>query len=427
MAGTAAPAGPPGPVRVVQLVASGTSGGAQEHVASLLRRLDRARHEVRVISLTDGSSVSRWRSLDVEVEVVHGAEADAAARVAQRLIEWETQVLHAHMFRAEVVGTRAALLVERQGRARPYVIGHVHSSRVRSEADRALLRALAPSMDRLVAVSRAIVAKLSQERPGGPPVELVYNGVDLDRYHHTAASPLPPGAFGLEPGARLVGCVARLEAEKGHRTLLDAWPLVLEQEPGARLLIIGEGSLRDELEARADGLRMLASGSSRRTVAFTGRRDDIPSLTAAFDVAVLPSYREAQGIALIEAMALARPVVATRVGGIPEVVQDGVTGLLVPPHDPRALAAAITRLLADGTLAERMGRAGHDLVARCFDVARMTSRLEELYAEGASAWAARAASLAAGPVAAGGSGTARGPHEADGRGGTASQARTAAQ
>ena len=142
---------------------------------------------------------------------------------------------------------------------------------------------------------------------------------------------------------------------------------------------MGEGSRLDALHdiAREQGVE--------RHVIFTGRRDDIPAVTAAFDVAVLPSYREAQGLTILEAMALSRPVVASNVGGIPEMIEDGVTGLLVPPHDPAALAAAIVRLLTDHQLADMLARAGHDLVHDRFCVELMVTAVQELYDEGASA------------------------------------------
>ena len=124
---------------------------------------------------------------------------------------------------------------------------------------------------------------------------------------------------------------------------------------------------------------------------FTGRRDDMPAVTAALDVAVLPSYREAQGLVILEAMALRRPVVATEVGGIPEMVVDGVTGLLVPPHDAEALAAAIVRLLTDHPLADGLARAGHDLVHDRFCLERMVESVQTIYDAGAAAVAARAA------------------------------------
>ena len=116
---------------------------------------------------------------------------------------------------------------------------------------------------------------------------------------------------------------------------------------------------------------------------FTGRRDDIPAITAAFDVAVLPSYREAQGLTILEAMALARPVVASNVGGIPEMIQHGVNGMLVPPQDPPALAGAVALLLTDHPLADMLGRAGHDTVHDRFCIQMMVNAVQELYDEGA--------------------------------------------
>ena len=188
----------------------------------------------------------------------------------------------------------------------------------------------------------------------------------------------------------------RLEPEKGHATLIEAWPRVLEDVPEARLLIIGEGSQRPLLEAQADSLGLLGEpcepdrcvGTRQARpgakVLFTGLRDDVPAVTAALDVAVLPSYREAQGLAILEAMALSRPVIATRVGGIPEMVEHERTGLLVPPRDATALADAIVRLLTDHPLADTLARAGHDLAHARFSLGAMVSAVSAVYEAGAA-------------------------------------------
>lgn len=391
-------------IRVVQLVATGTNGGAQEHVHTLLSRMDRARHDVRVISLSDGSAVRRWRSLDVCVEVVEATDDDsAAAAVADLLTAWRTQVVHGHMYRAEVVGVAAVERVAARGATRPYLIQTIHSSRVRSLADRETLVRLTPSMDRLVAVSQAVVGKLRREgRADLAPVELIHNGVDLARYDHTEACCTLPEEYGFAEGTPLVGVVARLEAEKGHATLLEAWPTVLERVPAARLLVVGEGSLAEQLHEQAESLGLLGEpcegdrcvgtrhARPGAKVVFTGRREDVPAVTAALDVAVLPSYREALGLVILEAMALGRPVVASDVGGIPEMVEDGVTGLLVPPRDPVALGDAIVRLLTDHPLADILGRNGQRLVRERFCVERMVAAIEVLYDDGWLTWRASA-------------------------------------
>jgi glycosyltransferase involved in cell wall biosynthesis len=315
------------------------------------------------------------------------------------------------MFRAEVVGVLAAERVVAHGATRPYLIQTIHSSRVRSLADRETLVRLTPAMDRLVAVSQAIAGKLEREgRAALAPVTLIHNGVDLARYDHTEACCTLPEEYGFAEGTPLVGVVARLEPEKGHATLLEAWPRVLQHVPSARLLVVGEGSLAGPLHEQAEGLGLLGEpcegdrcvgtrhARPGAKVVFTGRRDDVPSVTAALDVAVLPSYREALGLVILEAMALSRPVVATNVGGIPEMVEDGVTGLLVPPRDPGALADAIVRLLTDHPLADTLGRNGYRLVRERFGVERMMAALEELYDEAWRAWCARAGQPVPGAV-----------------------------
>lgn len=376
-----------GRIRVVELLATGTNGGAQEHVLNLVTRIDRDRYDVSVCSLSGGAAVRRLERAGIDVCVIEAEDdGDAVEAVAAHLAAVGADVVHGHMYRAEVVGTLAAERLAATGRHRPLVVNTVHSSRIRSDQDRDLLRSLTPRMDHLIAVSTAIVRKIEDEHRTGAPVTLIYNGVDLERYAHTEACCTLKEEYGLPEAAQIVGVVARLEPEKGHPTLLDAWPAVIAAFPDARLLVVGEGSRHEALEAQAAALGIAD------TVVFTGRRDDVPAVTAALDVAVLPSYREAQGLTILEAMALARPVVASNVGGIPEMIRDGVTGLLVPPHDPAALAAAIVRLLSDHPLADTIARAGHDQVHERFCVQLMARATETIYDTAVRA----AAELAAG-------------------------------
>jgi glycosyltransferase involved in cell wall biosynthesis len=378
-------------VRVVQVMATGTNGGAQEHVFSLVSRLDREFYDVSVVSLSPGSAVRKMQRAGIDVTVIDDPDdAIATAALAAHLADVRADVIHNHMYRAEVVGTKAAIALGDAGHRRPFVLSTVHSSRVRPHEDQEILRRLTPQMDHLVVVSRAIDRKVPEEGREGAPRTLIYNGVDLERYDHQEPCCTLREEYGMDADAEIVGVVGRLELEKGHPTLLEAWPLVLADVPCAYLVIVGEGS-------RLDALREIARGLGvDRHVIFTGRRDDIPAITAALDVAVLPSYREAQGLTILEAMALARPVVASNVGGIPEMIEDGRNGLLVPPHDPAALAAAIVRLLADHQLADMIGRAGHDTVHDRFCIQMMVNAVQELYDEGARRVRPREMALSAG-------------------------------
>jgi glycosyltransferase involved in cell wall biosynthesis len=363
-------------IRVVELLATGSSGGAQEHVYNLVTRLDRQRYDVSVLSLSNGPAVRRLERTGIPVCALDEMDDEAAIEaVAAHLAAVEADVVHNHMYRAELVGTRAAWRVAATGRARPYIVGTVHSSRVRSDEDRERLRRLTPKMDHLIAVSRAIERKLADEGRNGAPLSLIYNGVDLTRYSEPDVCGTLHSEYGIPPDSPIVGVVARLEPEKGHPTLLEAWPAVIAAVPTAHLLVVGEGTQRRALAAQVAALGI------ERSVTFTGRRDDVPAVTAALDIAVLPSYREAQGLSILEAMALSRPVVASAVGGIPEMIEDGQTGLLVPPREPGLLAGAIVRLLKDHPYADTLAKAAQNQVHDRFCVELMVRAIESIYDE----------------------------------------------
>lgn len=359
--------------RILQLLAAGGIGGAQESYTGLLLRLDRSAYEVRALSLSGGSAVQRLRRLGLEVEIIDEADDEAAiGELAAYLRRAEIDLLHAHMYRAEVVGTQAALAAET-----PVVMATVHSSRVRSGLDIATLAALTPVMDRLIVPSASIAAKVRAEGRGAAPFAIIPNGVDLARFDLPATACALRREFGIPGGAPLLGVVARLEPEKGHRYLVEAMPAILRGAPETWLVIVGEGSLEGELRSQAAALPR----SARDRVVFTGRREDVAAITGEIDVAVLPSLREAQGISILEAMARRRPVVASAVGGIPEVLTDGLDGLLVPPADPGALADACIRLACSPELRRRLGDAGRATVESRFSLDAMVRRIEACYDE----------------------------------------------
>jgi glycosyltransferase involved in cell wall biosynthesis len=359
--------------RVLQLLATGGNGGAQESYTGLLLRLDRSEYEVRALSLSSGSAVQRLRRLGLEVAVIDEADDDAAVReLTAYLVRNEIDLLHAHMHRAEVIGAQAAVAA---GTA--VVMATVHSSRVRSPEDVAALAALTPVMDRLIVPSASILAKVRAEGRGASSFSVIPNGVDLARFDLPLTACALRREFGIPGSAPLLGVVARLEPEKGHRYLIEAMPAILRGAPETWLVIVGEGSLDAELRAQAASL----PGPASERVVFTGRREDVAAITGDVDIAVLPSLREAQGISILEAMARRKPVVASAVGGIPEVLTNGLDGLLVPPADPAALAEACIRLACSPELRTRMGEAGRATVEARFSLDAMVRQIEEVYDE----------------------------------------------
>jgi glycosyltransferase involved in cell wall biosynthesis len=176
-------------------------------------------------------------------------------------------------------------------------------------------------------------------------------------------------------GAPVVGNVAALTGHKDHATLIEAAGLVLRARPETRFVIVGEGPLRRELEAR------VREGGLAGRVAFAGFRDDVDRLLPAFDVFCLSSQLEGLGTSVLDAMAFGRPVVATAAGGIPEAVEDGVTGRVVPVRDPVALARALLDVLRDPEARRAMGDAGRQRFLARFTADRMAEETLRVYAE----------------------------------------------
>jgi L-malate glycosyltransferase len=223
-----------------------------------------------------------------------------------------------------------------------------------------------------ICASEAIRRMLVRDGIDARRTVTVHEGIDLD--HVDAAPPRDVhGEFWLPHGAPVVGNIGALVPHKGQRDLVAAAPLVLREVPDARFLVLGEGELRAELTQQVRYLRL------ERHVLLAGFRPDALSLLKSFDLFVMSSITEGLGTSLLDAMACRVPIVATRVGGIPEVVVDQVTGLLVPGKAPQELAAAIVRLLKDEGVRRAMGASGRARVEAQFTVGRMVGETLGVY------------------------------------------------
>lgn len=255
--------------------------------------------------------------------------------------ERRIDVLHLQAFGASTFGRVAAALT-----GKPCIV-HVHAD-YRGEPKgypwyvRALDHLLAPLTERVIAISEA-VKRFAVEHQGFQErqVRVFHSPVDLEDFRVPSSRERAERrrALEMDPEAPVAVCVGRFHPIKGIDLLVSAWRDVVESIPTARLLLVGDGPMRDELERRVAELDLGAS------IRFLGYREDVRAVLWAADVAVVPSRDEGLGLAAIEAMACGLPVVATRVGGLPELVRDGENGLLVEPEDPDALSAGIRQLL----------------------------------------------------------------------------------
>jgi len=228
-----------------------------------------------------------------------------------------------------------------------------------------------------VLANAATVASQAEREDGIPAsrIAIVPNGLDLARFAARTKTLEAPAAPLATPGPPTVLTVARMTyPAKGHDDLLQAMPLVLRETP-ARFVLVGDGPRETELRALAERLGV------SNAVTFLGRRADVPALLARADVVCHPARMEGLPNAVMEAMAAARPLVATSVGGTPELVQDGIHGLLVPPEDPAALAAGILAVLRDPDRAARLARAAHARIESTFRLDQLVSRIDRLYGE----------------------------------------------
>jgi len=228
-------------------------------------------------------------------------------------------------------------------------------------------------VDAIIAISEGVKKVLVE---GGIPdtrIEVITSGIDFSPFEEVGSRDFLRREFSFGPDEYLTGIVAALEDHKGHTFLFRAAKILKKRAPGVRLVVVGSGSLEMELHSQVRDLGV------EDIVYFLGFRDDVPRILASLDLFVLSSHLEGLGSSLLDAMASRLPVVATRTGGIPEIVIEGQTGLLVPPKEPEALAEAIIKLYRDRDLAARLAGQGYEFVHKGFSAAAMAEKVLALY------------------------------------------------
>lgn len=354
--------------------------GSENHLLTLASHFDRSRCRLTFCLLVErepdlSAYVAALEAVGVEV-VRFPIRADLDPLLLWQLVCFlrvqRPDVVHTHLIHGDLYGTLAARLA-----GVPFVVSSKHNDDVfRQQGFYVWLdRMLARRQNRIITISHHL-KRFYVKVEGLPPGKIV-----------TVHYGLAPGAFlrdtndganvraewGVPTDAPLAGVVGRLTEQKGHTYLLDAFAEVIRALPSACLLVVGDGELRSALERQATRLGLHGN------VTFTGRREDVPRIMMALDVLVMPSLWEGFGLVLLEAMAAGKPVVASRVGAIPEIVADGETGLLVPPRDPESLARALLAVLYDPAQAGEMGWRGRQRLEQQFGVVRMVEQMQALY------------------------------------------------
>jgi glycosyltransferase involved in cell wall biosynthesis len=371
---------PDDPIRVVYCIDNMQVGGTELNALRTAERLDRRRFSVSVVCIREsGPLMARYKSAGIPVHTFPmrsflGLEAmQQAVRLIRLLRQERAEIVHSHDAYTSVYGTICArlagvrgVIASRRSWYSPHLKGRIlRANRVAYRlADRVLGNS--PSVSRLVESEGGISASR---------IVTIPNFLDPESFE-----PMPPAdrrrmldELGVPADAFVIGIVARLSPVKDHATLLRAIASLRDRIPGLRCVLIGDGPERGAIEALADSLGI------RDIVHLAGERSQPPNLHGLFDVSVLCSTTEAFPNSVLEAMAAARPVVATDVGGTPDAVHQGTTGLLVPPGDPSRLAEAILRLYDEPALRTKLGNAGHAAARAGYSADAVIRQVEALY------------------------------------------------
>jgi glycosyltransferase involved in cell wall biosynthesis len=376
-------------LRLFCVTSSSEIGGAERYLAMLLKGLARAGVEVVVAHPGGGPMAEQYRAAAARTRALD-ASSVFAPRTVRRLASWmreeRAQLVHTHLWNADVLGGLAARQAGLPAVSTVYGAYHlpIGVAGLRGLRRRALsraYRAIYARFDRVIALSEYIRKDLIERagiRAPGAAIETIYPGFEPE-------GPLPDGLGAGHTGApRSIVSVGNLFPIKGQEWLLRAMPRVLERLPGTTCALIGDGPERGRLESLAAEL-----GLGDR-VAFLGTVANPLERVSRAGVFVLPSVSEGLPLAILEAWRLGVPVVASKAGGIPEAVEDGRSGLLVPPRDPARLADALVAVLSDSGLARRLAEAGREAVRVRFAFDAMLDRTIALYARVLDARRARA-------------------------------------
>lgn len=368
--------------RVVEFLSYGGIGGTQRLVLEFLRRASHEKFHFYVCVLLEHNWVNdEAANLHIEnISLNMGGYADIGAWA--RLYRWlqgknvdliRTYGLKAHLI-GRIVGKMADI---------PANITTVHSiDPWRRWHHVALDCATAGLCDLYLANSEAGRQMThARERIPLARIATVPNGIDVERFSCTVDQDVREAyrqQFGLTNDDLVIGMIANFRKMKGHATLVEAFPHILSRVPQAKCLFIGEAFV-NEPDYHQQLVQSIQAQGLHDHIRFTGPRNDMPEMLAITDIVTLPTWWEGLPVSLTEAMAMGKPVVASSVGGIPEIIDDHVTGVLIPPRDATALAEALLELLTSPDMAKRLGQAGQARVRKEFSLERMVADTERTY------------------------------------------------
>lgn len=375
-------------IKVLHFLSSLSTGGVQTNLLSLINNTDKNQFDISIAYSGEETMKKEFDAMGVKFFKIQ----DKGIRFKDwkilftiikliRIIQNEKiDIIHTHLFVPYFMGTIAALFTG------IHVINHVHTEEFRKHSTASgynkgvssehpfLNRILLYRTNLTIALNKSTQDAIRSLGIKEKDVPIIYNGIDavkpdlsngeLERIRQE---------IGIKPGETVVVNVGRLNEQKAHRLLINAVPQLLKDFPDTKFFIVGDGPLRKELD------ELIGSLNLKLNVILLGNRRDVLSILAISDIFVLPSFWEQHPITVLEAMLMEKPVVATSVGGVPETLEDGRSGILLRPNNPDDLIKALIRLIKDKELALRMGREGYKIVTEKFSAKKTARAIESYY------------------------------------------------
>jgi len=356
-------------LKIIYLIDKLKEAGAQKHLLGVISNLDKERFKPKLLTLEE-----------LGVKRIYGLSGIRGLIRLIRIIRQENpDIVHTYLFSENILGVFAAKLagvkfivtsrrdtgILREGKLR-----HILAYRLTNRW-----------VDKIICVSEAVKkVVLAKEKINPDKVTVIYNGVDIEKfnpalYQKCGAKFKIKSSLGIEEDESVVGMIANFSWIKGHKEFIEAAKLVLKEMPNTKFLLVGDGPLLENQKSKIKNQRL------EDKILFLGRRQDIPELLSVMDVSVNASYSEGMSNTILESMACGIPVVVTAVDGNLETVVNGVTGILVPPKNFKAMAEAIIKILKDRELAKRLGNNAKELVNNKFTSQMMVKEIEKLYSQ----------------------------------------------
>ena len=366
----------PNRIKLLKMLTNFHIGGTERQVVNLALGIDPARFDLHLACLrSSGALLGELKTLQVprpEFRIgrfYNPVTMWQGMRLARYIRKNRIQIVHSYGFYSNVFTVPAAWMA-----GGSFIVASIRDTGdVLTPAQRWVQRLVCRLADCVLVNAEAIRDKLVEQGYAPSKIIVIRNGITLSKFGNRQRNSLLRQELAVPLSAPLVVVFSRLNQMKGIQYFLDAATILARRCPEVRFLVVGDGENRKELEEYASRL-----GLGQRTV-FTGFRSDVPELLSEAAVSVLPSLSEGLSNSLLESMASGVPVVATCVGGNPEVIEHGFTGLLVPPRDSAALAAAVGRVLEDKELAVSFAQAGVRRVTELFSMERSVRETEHLY------------------------------------------------